>query len=47
MQICNLEENPELAQSIGDYVNASVKESLETKKPYKLSDSMDNYVLQE
>ena len=40
MQICNLEENPELAQSIGDYVNASVKESLETKKPYKLSDSM-------
>ena len=38
--ICNLEENPELAQSIGDYINASIKESLESDKLYRLSDSM-------
>ena len=36
MRICNIQENQELAKSIGNYINASIKTSLESDTPYKL-----------
>ena len=38
--VCNIEENKELAQSIGEYIKASIKSSLSTNTPYKLVPDM-------
>lgn len=36
MKVCNIEQNKELAQSIGNYLNASIKNALESNTTYKL-----------
>jgi hypothetical protein len=40
--ICNIEENKEFAQSIGDYINVSIIKSIETNTPYELFPIMMN-----
>jgi len=41
MNVCDINQNREFANSIADYINASIKESLESKKSFKLFTILD------
>ena len=41
MNVCDINQNREFANSIADYISASIKESLESKEPFKLFGILD------
>ena len=41
MNVCDINQNREFANSIADYINASIKEILESKKSFKLFTILD------
>ena len=42
MNVCSIGNNAEFKDSIADYINASIKESLATKEPFKLFTVLDD-----